>query len=395
MGSVVCGPKVRAGSSARAEWGRRMCMRFNNGSAEPAVVRVLRPPHPGISLSCPLAIALMTVLSGCAGSSGGPGLADNTFDSKWGVSSSQRVLVSGPIPKGGGHYKLGRPYQIGGRWYVPRHEPYYDRQGVGSWYGKEFHGRKTANGELYDMDALTAAHPTLPLPSYAYVTNLRNGRTILVRINDRGPYVANREIDLSRASARALGYMDGGLGQVRVRWAGHAPLNGDDRREQAFLRDQPWNGGRPPAQAVARFDRPAEPLQERRSPPSRARYAQDMNRRADVDYDRSYGRYDQRRDDANRYNDARYDRAPVNEDFGSDYPTERRQAQYSAQRGLRPADDYSDAEPAPYANRPVRTAEPDVPTVADVPPEPRRPAAADPMWSPFDHREQVKTSSRR
>lgn len=349
-----------------------MRIRFKSGSAEPAAVCAARSQRATSPVASIIPIAMLTMLSGCAASTGSATVGD-TFDSKWGVSSSQRVQVSGPIPKGGGHYKLGSPYQIGGRWYVPRHEPYYDRQGVGSWYGAEFHGRKTANGELYDMDALTAAHPTLPLPSYAYVTNMRNGRTILVRINDRGPYVANREIDLSRASARALGYAEGGLGQVRVRWAGHAPLNGDDRREQAFLRDQPWNGGRQQRPAVARFDRPADPLPEPSNLPPQARYAQDMNRRSDADNDpSSYDRNDPRRDD----------------------PAEQRQAAYGAPRQVRAVDDYAASTPAPYSNRPARAYEP-IASELDVPVEPHRAATAEQMWSPFGYRQQVTSSSRR
>jgi rare lipoprotein A len=184
------------------------------------------------SIRAALAILLATfTLSGC--SSSGP-------DPKWGVSSSPRVYnVGDTIPKGGGFYKLGKPYVIGGRWYTPRAQPGYDEKGIASWYGDDFHGRKTSNGEIYDMNRLSAAHPTLPLPSYAYVTNLENGRTVLVRVNDRGPYVGNRVIDLSRASAEALGTKGKGLGQVRVRYAGRAPLSGDDRRERQFLRSQP------------------------------------------------------------------------------------------------------------------------------------------------------------
>lgn len=145
-------------------------------------------------------------------------------ESKWGVSASRRVAGENErIPKGGGRYKVGEPYQVGGRWYNPREQPDYDRIGVASWYGSDFHGRHTANGEVFDMNALTAAHPTLPMPSYVYVTNLANDRTILVRVNDRGPYVGERMIDLSRASARELGLMSGGTGRVRVRYAGPAP----------------------------------------------------------------------------------------------------------------------------------------------------------------------------
>ena len=165
-------------------------------------------------------------------------------ESDYGVESSPRVARdNGPVPKGGGIYKLGSPYKVAGRWYVPREEPGYDREGRSSWYGDDFHGRKTANGEIFDMRALTAAHPTLPMPCYAYVTNLANGRTILVRVNDRGPYANDRIIDLSHASARALGYEGKGLADVRVRYAGRAPLNGDDRREHQYLAEQNWNRG--------------------------------------------------------------------------------------------------------------------------------------------------------
>ena len=180
----------------------------------------------------------------------------SSVDPKTGTSASPRLYAANtPIPKGGGTYKVGIPYQVSGRWYYPKDDPGYDRSGVASWYGDDFHGRKTANGEIYDMMALSAAHTTLPLPSYVSVTNLDNNRTVLVRINDRGPYAHDRVIDLSRAAARALGSEVKGLSHVRVRYAGPAPLNGDDRREQAFLRGQPWYGavaqssGRPPSRA--------------------------------------------------------------------------------------------------------------------------------------------------
>lgn len=175
----------------------------------------------------------------------------STVDPKTGTSASPRLYTQAtPIPKGGGSYKVGVPYQVSGRWYTPREEPGYDRTGVASWYGDDFHGRKTANGEIYDMNALSAAHTTLPMPSYVWITNLENGRSLLVRVNDRGPYAHDRVIDLSRAAARALGSERRGLSQVRVRYAGPAPLNGDDRREQAFLRSQPWfNYAQSPAPA--------------------------------------------------------------------------------------------------------------------------------------------------
>ena len=159
---------------------------------------------------------------------------------RYGTASPRLVDVHQPIPKGGGTYKVGAPYQIDGRWYLPQEDPSYDRTGLASYYAEDFHGRRTSNGEIFDMWALSAAHPTLPLPSLAYVTNVENGRTLLVRINDRGPYVKNRVIDLSRATARYLGVEGPGLARVRVRYAGPAPLSGDDRQEQRFLASRPW-----------------------------------------------------------------------------------------------------------------------------------------------------------
>lgn len=145
------------------------------------------------------------------------------------------------VARGGGTYKIGQPYQIAGRWYTPAADPAYDRVGVASWYGRDFHGKRTANGETFDMSALTAAHPTLPLPSYVYVTNLRNGRTLLVRVNDRGPYIEGRMIDLSIGAARLLGYEGQGTTPVRVRYAGPAPLDGNETRERDWLARQTWS----------------------------------------------------------------------------------------------------------------------------------------------------------
>jgi rare lipoprotein A len=155
--------------------------------------------------------------------------------------ASPRVVAAGqPIPKGGGIYKVGEPYQVDGQWYAPQEDPAYDRKGLASYYAADFHGRQTSNGEVFDMWSLSAAHPTLPLPSYVYVTNLENGRTLLLRVNDRGPYSNSRVIDVSRAAARYLGFERQGTARVRVRYVGRAPLTGDDRREQRYLASQPW-----------------------------------------------------------------------------------------------------------------------------------------------------------
>ena len=125
----------------------------------------------------------------------------------------------------GPHVKVGQPYKINGRWYHPKVEPDYDQVGVASWYGRDFHGKPTANGEIFDMNLLSAAHTTLPMPSMVEVRNLENGRSLVVRLNDRGPFADNRLIDLSREAARRLGFEEQGLARVRVRYIGPAPLH--------------------------------------------------------------------------------------------------------------------------------------------------------------------------
>ncbi|HUY68779.1 MAG TPA: septal ring lytic transglycosylase RlpA family protein [Alphaproteobacteria bacterium] len=113
-------------------------------------------------------------------------------------------------------YKVGNPYQIDGQWYYPRANYSYDQTGIASWYGHEFGGDRTANGEIFNPDELTAAHRTLPMPSLARVTNLQNGRSIVVRINDRGPFARGRIIDVSRRAAQLLGFEQQGTAEVRV-----------------------------------------------------------------------------------------------------------------------------------------------------------------------------------
>lgn len=160
------------------------------------------------------------------------------LDPKYGVSSSPRVVAFGePVPKGGGTYRVGKPYVVAGRTYVPEENPHYRAEGLASWYGDDFHGRLTANGEVFDMASLSAAHPTLPIPSYARVTNMANGRSLIVRINDRGPYHGNRLIDVSNKAAELLEFKHRGTAKVRVEYVGRAPLEGsDDRQLIATLR---------------------------------------------------------------------------------------------------------------------------------------------------------------
>jgi len=117
-----------------------------------------------------------------------------------------------------GTYKVGNPYTVNGVRYVPHEDPNYDRTGIASWYGPKFHGRRTANGEVFDMYRVSAAHTTLPMPSQVKVTNLQNGKSIVVRVNDRGPFVDNRIIDLSYRAAQELGFVDQGTTRVRVQY---------------------------------------------------------------------------------------------------------------------------------------------------------------------------------
>ena len=161
------------------------------------------------------------------------------IDPRYGVAASARVVEPGqPVPKGGGVYRVGKPYTVAGRVYVPEENINYSAVGLASWYGDDFHGRYTANGEVFDMNSISAAHPTLPLPSYVRVTNLANNRSIVVRVNDRGPYVGDRVIDVSVKTAELLGFYGHGVARVKVDYVGRAPLNGsDDRKLIATLRE--------------------------------------------------------------------------------------------------------------------------------------------------------------
>ncbi|MGB8819316.1 MAG: septal ring lytic transglycosylase RlpA family protein [Rhizobiaceae bacterium] len=175
-------------------------------------------------------------------------------EKEYGVKASPRVvnvaMASVPgmkmkrLPRGGGRDQLGKPYQIKGKWYYPKEDPTYRAAGIASWYGDAFHGRLTANGEIYDMNHLSAAHPTMPLPSYARVTNKSNGNSVIVRVNDRGPYAHGRVIDLSRRAAELLDYTSKGTATVVVEYVGRAPVNGADD-EYLTASYQPGGSGNP------------------------------------------------------------------------------------------------------------------------------------------------------
>jgi len=166
----------------------------------------------GAGLLCAIALGL----AGCSGSS--------KKDPFAGIGSPVWDSAKGPMPKGGGRRHVGKPYQVADIWFYPKHEPSYDKVGVASWYGPKFNRRMTSNGEWFDMEQLTAAHTTMELPSYAKVTNMENGREVIVRVNDRGPFVNDRIIDMSKHSADLLGFRGRGKTRARVTYIGRAPL---------------------------------------------------------------------------------------------------------------------------------------------------------------------------
>ena len=176
------------------------------------------------------------------------------IDPKYGVRPSPRVVAEGePVPKGGGRDHIGKPYVVAGKVYVPKDvADGYSATGLASWYGTAFHGRKTANGEVFDRASVTMAHPTLPLPSYVRVTNMRNNHSIIARVNDRGPYHSNRLVDVSQTVAEALNFKHLGTTRVKIEYVGRAGLAGsDDRILLATLRTD----GRP-----AQLDSRAAPV---------------------------------------------------------------------------------------------------------------------------------------
>lgn len=208
---------------------------------------VQRPLHRALAVVGVCALALTGCNAVTTGGDGGGG--DGINDAALGVAASPRVTDQETnLPRGGGRAQVGRPYRIAGRLYTPREDPDYDRTGVASWYGPGFHGRLTANGEVFDQYTLSAAHPTLPLPSYARVTNLENNHSVVVRINDRGPFAHDRIIDLSKRAADVLDFRGDGVARVRVQYEGQAPLHGQDvawMEATAQVNGQPMNGADP------------------------------------------------------------------------------------------------------------------------------------------------------
>ncbi len=191
-------------------------------------------------LGCVVLAALLS--ANCAGNqvaSRGKSKEIGAFpQSKYGPASPRVVADGEEVPKGGGRQLIGKSYSVAGKRYTPYEKPVgYTAVGTASWYGEAFHGRRTANGEVYDRTAISAAHPTMPLPAYARVTNMLNNRSIIVRVNDRGPYHGGRVMDVSQKTAEALAFRHLGTARIKLEYLGQASLAGsDDKLLLATLR---------------------------------------------------------------------------------------------------------------------------------------------------------------
>ncbi|HLH10288.1 MAG TPA: septal ring lytic transglycosylase RlpA family protein [Methylovirgula sp.] len=209
----------------------------------------------------PLAVLTGLALGGCAQQSQYANTSEYFPESVYGAASPRVVADGDPVPHGGGTYLVGRPYTIAGRTYYPSAK-HYVQVGYASWYGDAFHGRRTANGEIYDRNSISAAHPTMPLPSYARVTNLRNHYSMIVRVNDRGPYAAGRIMDVSRRVADMLDFRRYGTTKVKVEYVGPASLDGsDDEKLMATMRYDGEPARFSPPTLLAREEREEAPVQ--------------------------------------------------------------------------------------------------------------------------------------
>lgn len=192
-----------------------------------------------------MAFASLLLLSGCA---------ETEFLSHY----AKKMHLPGQ-EEGAGMYKVGKPYQVGSVWYYPQEDFGLTESGIASWYGPDFHGKRTANGEIYDQNELTAAHRTLQMPSFVRVTNLENGRSIVVRINDRGPFKHGRIIDLSKRAADLLGFRSKGTARVRLE------VLEQESRRAASIAKSGADISRLTLADVNKVDQPMEPIVQQAS----------------------------------------------------------------------------------------------------------------------------------
>lgn len=210
-------------------------------TSSPLTAGDARPDRSGANRA-PVARTLIGagVLAGCLAAAG-----CNPTTKTSAIEPSDKVTVAsvdarknarGPV--------VGKPYKVANRWYTPAHDPHYKAVGVASWYGLELHGRMTASGETFDSTSISVAHPTLPLPSYVRVTNLKNGRSIVARVNDRGPFSRRRLVDVSERVASMLDFKRSGSARVSVEYVGEAPVGVDDTDRLLATYSEPNKPGR-------------------------------------------------------------------------------------------------------------------------------------------------------
>jgi rare lipoprotein A len=244
--------------STASEGGRGISLRRSSSSSNRA---------PVAALAAVMAAALL--LAGCSAETNVRRGKEYFSEKEYGVKASPRVVKPGqPVPKGGGRYVKGTPYKVKGKWFYPD-DPKHVEVGMASWYGSAFHGRLTSNGEVYDVAGLTAAHPTMPLPSYARVTNLQNGRSMIVRVNDRGPFLHGRIMDLSQRVAEMLDTRRHGVAKLKVQYMGPAPLDGLD--QGMLLASYDPHGGSRTMVASAPTPKPGIVMASYRPPPPPSR----------------------------------------------------------------------------------------------------------------------------
>lgn len=235
---------------SRLAWGGAQSTAQSQSSQTPVFVRPLVA-----AIGCGAALAL----GGCAQQQFAGHSSEYFPQSIYGAASPRVVADGEAVPRGGGKYLVGHPYMVAGHMYYPSEHKHYVAVGLASWYGDAFHGRRTANGEIFDRNSISAAHPTMPLPSYARVTNLRNHYSMIVRVNDRGPFAPGRVMDVSRRVADLLDFRRTGTTKVKVEYLGRASLEGsDDEKLAATLRIDDHSAPSGPPTMLADADQPVE-----------------------------------------------------------------------------------------------------------------------------------------
>jgi len=233
---------------------------LRGGAQSTAQSQASQTSAPFRPLVAAISCAAVLMLGGCAQQQFAANHPSEYFPQSVYGAASPRVVADGEeVPHGGGKYLVGHPYMVAGHMYYPSERKHYTAVGLASGYGDAFHGRRTANGEIYDSNSISAAHPTMPLPSYARVTNLHNHYSMVVRVNDRGPFAPGRIMDVSRRVADLLDFRRTGTTKVKVEYLGRASIEGsDDEKLASTLRIDDHSAPAGPPAMLADADRPVE-----------------------------------------------------------------------------------------------------------------------------------------